>query len=88
MEIPQDLQSLLSLAIRDAIWFKEKIAAFLKSCGLPPGIQRRAAASLKSSQTVKVIPVVVAELQSLGAEGDLPLKDSSPVCVTGKTSTH
>ena len=74
MQIPEDLKRLLAVAIRDALWYKRSVNAFLRSCGLPQDVLRKAMAALATTPTVQVIPEVLDDLQALGAAGDLPLR--------------
>ena len=34
MRLPQDMSNLLAVAIRDVIWFRNNVRAFLKQCGV------------------------------------------------------
>ena len=67
---------MLAVAIRDAIWFKPKVVAFLKTCHIPTPIERNASRELQTEKrpTVQVIPEVVDQLQRLGAQGELPIR--------------
>jgi hypothetical protein len=74
MEIPQDLVRLFSIAVRDAVWYKDSISALLRSCGVPPAIVRNFNAKKRTVPTVQLVPEILGDLQALGPEGDLPLQ--------------
>ena len=45
-----------------------------RGCGVPPAILRSFNAKKKAVPTVQLIPEILADLQSLGPDGDLPLQ--------------
>jgi hypothetical protein len=73
MDIPQDLVRLFSVAVRDAVWYKDNVISLLQSSGVPAPIVRKFK-SQKQTPTVQLMPMVISDLQSLGPEGDLPLR--------------
>jgi len=74
MDIPEDLVSLLAKAIRDAVWYKQKITRLLTSCGVPAAVQRDASASASGPATMQAIPEVIHHLNMLGGPGELPIR--------------
>ena len=74
MEIPPDLVSLLARAIRDAVWFKQKISRLLTTCGIPPAVQKNAMEAAGGTATMQVIPEVIHQLNLMGGPGELPIR--------------
>jgi hypothetical protein len=73
MKIPQDIANLLTLAIRDVIWFRGKILSFLTECGVPEAVLLEVKERQdKNEPTVKIIPDVLARLSTYGDDGNLP----------------
>jgi len=68
MRLPQDIANLLAVAIRDVIWFKDNVFAFLEECGVPPAImievRRR-----RSEPTIKTVHYVLDQLATKGDDG-------------------
>ena len=70
MRIPQDIANLPAVAIRDVIWFKPKVVAFLADCGVPNGIMvevRRL--NRDKTPTIKIVHHVLERLAGKGDEG-------------------
>lgn len=68
--LPQDLANLLAVAVRDVIWFKDKVLSFLKLCGVPEGIMvevRRM--NREKVPTIKLVQHVLDRLAATGDDG-------------------
>jgi hypothetical protein len=68
MRLPQDLANLLAVGIRDVIWFKPNVRAFLQECGVPSAIMVEVR-KRESRPTLKTVHFVLDELESRGEEG-------------------
>jgi hypothetical protein len=70
--LPQDLAGLLAVAIRDVIWFKDKVVAFLKNCGVPEGVMVDVRRTHREKvPTIKLVHHVLDRLAEKGDEGHL-----------------
>lgn len=70
MRIPQDIANLLAVAIRDLIWFKQKVLAFLEECGVPPAIMVEAhRLDRDKTPTIKIVQHVLDRLAGKGDGG-------------------
>jgi hypothetical protein len=68
--LPSDIESLLAVAIRDAIWFKPQVQVFLKQAGVPPVILGEVARMYKAGKpTIPAIHHVLSELEVFQAKG-------------------
>ncbi len=70
MKLPQDLANLLAVAIRDVVWYRDKVNSFLEGCGVPESIMievRRLRGT--DAQTIKKVNYVLEELGNKGDEG-------------------
>ena len=68
--LPSDIESLLAVAIRDAIWFKPQVQTFFKQAGVPPVILREVQQLYKQGkQTIPVVQHVLSGLEVFGDEG-------------------
>ena len=68
--LPQDIESLVAIAVRDAIWFKDKVMIFLQSCGVPPTILREVRTMYaEKAPTIRAIQHVFNELEKFGPDG-------------------
>ena len=72
--IPQDIANLLAICIRDLMWYKDNIIAFLKDCGVPRSIIVNVE-NKRNTPTLKLIPEVLEELYSKGDDGFLIARD-------------
>src|ERR1041385_6733238 len=66
--LPQDIATLLAYSIRDLIWYKNSIFAFLDECGVPESILVEVRRD-RNIATLKLIPTVLARLYEKGDEG-------------------
>jgi len=66
--LPQDISNLLALAIRDLIWFKDKIISFFNECGVPKSIIIEIERNKKQA-TLKTVQFVLDELFTKGDDG-------------------
>ena len=66
--LPQDIASLLAHCIRDLIWYKDSIFSFFQECGVPTSIMLQVR-RMKSTPTLKLVPILLEELYSKGDEG-------------------
>lgn len=70
MRLPQDIANLLAVAIRDVIWFKQKVLAFLEECGVPPAVMVEAhRLDRDKTPTIKIVQHVLDRLAGKGDEG-------------------
>src|SRR5208283_5086827 len=70
MPLPQDIANLLAIAVRDVIWFKDRVYDFFRSNGVPPVILK----DVKRLQqekvpTIKIVHQVLGELEKFGDTG-------------------
>ena len=68
MRLPQDIANLLALCLRNLIWYKDKIIAFLKECDMPESVLLFAKRN-KNIPTLQVVPMVLEELYTKGDDG-------------------
>jgi len=70
MPLPQDIANLLAIAIRDVVWFKDRVYGFLKSGGVPPVILNEVKTMQRESvPTIKIVHHVLGELEKFGDSG-------------------
>ena len=70
MRLPQDLANLLAVAIRDLIWFRNNVRAFLAESGVPTAILIETDAMRRDKRpTIPIIHYVLDRLAENGAEG-------------------
>ncbi len=55
MRLPQDIANLLAVAIRDVIWFKDNVCAFLEECGVPPSVMLQVRRQKSETPTIKLV---------------------------------
>jgi hypothetical protein len=68
--LPSDIESLLAVAVRDAIWFKPQIQVFFKEAGISPVILAEAVRMYKQGKhTIPVVQHVLSELEKFGEDG-------------------
>jgi Restriction endonuclease len=68
VRLPQDIANLLAVAIRDVIWFKRNVLAFLKDCDIPRAIMVEVE-GMQSEPTIKIVHFVLDRLAEKGDEG-------------------
>jgi hypothetical protein len=68
MRLPQDIASLLAVAIRDVIWFKQNVFAFLEDCGVPGALMIEVRRQ-RDTPTIKIVHFVLDRLAEKGDEG-------------------
>jgi hypothetical protein len=68
MRLPQDIANLLAIAIRDVIWFKNSVFAFLEECGVPKATMLEVRRQ-RDTPTIKIIHMVLDKLADKGDEG-------------------
>ena len=66
--LPQDISNLLAFAIRDLIWYKDKIISFFNECGVPKSIIIEIEKNKKQA-TLKTVQIVLDELFTKGDDG-------------------
>lgn len=70
MRLPQDIANLLAVAIRDVVWFKDRVYDFLKSSDVPPLILKEVRAQQRQKvPTIKTVHYVLDELDRFGESG-------------------
>jgi hypothetical protein len=70
--LPSDIESLLAVAIRDAIWFKPQVQVFLKQSGVPPTVLSEVSKLYKAGKaTIPVIQYVFSQLEIFGEDGHI-----------------
>lgn len=70
MRLPQDIANLLAVAIRDVIWFKDRVYDFFKSNDVPALILKEVKAQQKQQvPTIKTVHYVLDELDRFGESG-------------------
>lgn len=68
--LPSDIESLLAVAIRDAVWFKPQVQVFLKQSGVPPAMLGEVRQMYKGGKyTIPVIQHVFSGLEVFGEGG-------------------
>ena len=70
MRVPQDVANPLAVAVRDVLWYKQNVLAFLRDCDLPQplliAVRRQQREGLP---TIRTVHFVLEELESYGDEG-------------------
>lgn len=75
MRLPVDVSNLLAVAVRDAIWFKRNVRAFLQDCSIPQPFLGQALKLIDEKQpTIKVMQFLFERLDMAGEKGELPLR--------------
>jgi len=70
MRLPQDIANLLAVAIRDVIWFKDRVYDFFKTNDVPAVILKEVKAQQKQKvPTIKTVHYVLDELDTFGESG-------------------
>ena len=70
VRLPSDIESLLAVAIRDAIWFKPQVQAFFKQSGVPPVVLGEIGKMYKQGDhTIPVVQYLLSRLEIFGEEG-------------------
>ncbi len=70
MPLPQDIANLLAVAVRDVIWFKDRVYDFFKSNGVPPVLLKEVKAMQREKvPTIKIAHHVFSELEGFGDSG-------------------
>ena len=70
MRLPQDIANLLATAIRDVIWYKDRVYDFLKANQLPPALLKEAKKLQgEGLPTIKLVHHLIGELDKYGDEG-------------------
>jgi len=70
--LPSDIESLLAVASRDAVWFKPQVQVFFKESGVPPIVLREVTKLYKAGKhTIPVVQYVLSELEVFGEEGHI-----------------
>jgi hypothetical protein len=73
MRLPVDIGNLLAVAIRDAIWFRRNVAAFLKECSIPQPFLDQALKMIEEKQaTIKVVQFLLEKLDMVADKGEMP----------------
>lgn len=70
MSLPPDIANLLSITIRDVIWFKESVHSFLKTCGVPKPILEEVNRIKRDTPTIKIVRLVLDRLNERGENGE------------------
>ena len=68
MRLPQDISNLLSVCIRNFIWYKDNIYSFFGECEVPKSILIQVR-KRREEPTLKLVPFVLEELYKKGDEG-------------------
>jgi hypothetical protein len=66
--LPEALVSRFAVALRDVLWFRDRVERFLQRAGVPPAIMRDVRAS-RSDATIKKAQRVIDLLEQSGASG-------------------
>ena len=66
--LPQDIAQLLARCVRDLLWYKTNVLAFLKECGVPRAIMLEVERK-QDLPTLKLVPAVLEALYGRGDEG-------------------
>ena len=75
MPLPQDIANLLAVAIRDVIWYKDRVYDFLKSNGVPAVTLKEVRKLQKEGEpTIKTGHYVLSELEKFGDAGRVTTK--------------
>ncbi len=75
MRLPADMSNLLAVTVRDVIWYRDAVYAFLRDCDLPADVLQLAGRLRDEKMpTIKLIHRVLGELDGLGDPGWLAAK--------------
>jgi hypothetical protein len=75
LPLPQDIANLLAVAVRDVIWFRDRVYDFFKSNGTPPVILGEVRTlQQEKTPTIKIVHHVLGELEKFGDEGWITTK--------------
>jgi len=75
MPLPQDIANLLAIAVRDVIWFKDRVYDFFRSNDVPPLILKEVKKLQQEKvPTIKIVHHVLAELEKFGDTGRVTTK--------------
>jgi Restriction endonuclease len=69
MPLPPDISNLLAVTIRDVIWYKDSVYAFLSGCGVPKPVLAEVKRIKNNTPTIKIINQVLEQLDDRGDEG-------------------
>jgi hypothetical protein len=70
MALPQDIANLLAIAIRDVIWFKDRVYDFFRTNGVPPLLLKEVRTQQQEKvPTIKIVHHVLGELEKFGDSG-------------------
>ncbi len=69
MRLPQDLANLLAVAVRDVLWHKTKVYAFLRDCDVPPSTLSQVSRIMSNTPTVRIVHGVLDDLDGQGETG-------------------
>jgi hypothetical protein len=70
MQLPQDIANLLAVAVRDVIWYKDRVYDFFKANQIPPVVLKEAQRlQREKTPTIKVVHYVLGELDKFGDAG-------------------
>ena len=70
MPLPQDIANLLAVAVRDVIWYKDRVYDFFKSNNVPPVILKEVKKLQQEKvPTIKIVHYVLGELEKFGDAG-------------------
>jgi hypothetical protein len=75
VRLPQDIANLLAVAVRDVIWFKDNVCAFLEGCGVPRSIMLQVNRQKSETPTIKLIHFVLGELAGKGQDGEKSMRE-------------
>jgi hypothetical protein len=71
VSLPTDISNLLAVTIRDVIWFKDGVQAYLQTCGVPKPILAEVKRIKNQTPTIKIVHYVLEQLSESGDEDDL-----------------
>jgi len=70
MPLPQDIANLLAVAVRDVIWYKDRVYDFLKSNSVPAVVLKEVRKMQQDkAPTIKTVHYVLGELEKFGDSG-------------------
>jgi hypothetical protein len=69
MTLPPDISNLLAIAVRDVIWFKDRVYSFLQNCGVPKPILSEVNRIKGETPTIKIVHRVLERLGDYGDDG-------------------
>jgi hypothetical protein len=70
--IPQDLSNLLAVAIRDVIWYRDNVRAFLRECGVHAEVIGELP---RGEATIKLVRHILARMENFGSHGRKPVQE-------------